>query len=361
MIECDALIVGGGPAGSTAARLLRLAGWDVVVADRARFPRDKVCAGWLTPDVFPLLDLTPDEYRATGLTLQEITAFRTSVMGGRAIETRYPHVASYAIRRCEFDTFLLQRAGVRVLEDTFVRTVRRERAKWNVNESIEASVVIGAGGHFCPVARHLRDATDEPVPIVAKEAEFRIAEQQTRVSGTTPELFFCRDLQGYAWCVRKGDYLNVGIGRRGNRGFATHIRDFVAFLERHRIAADVASARWHGHAYLGSGVGTRPVTGPGVMLIGDAAGLAYPESGEGIRPAIESGRLAAETLIAANGRSEAEDLRPFAETLRCLHPPARENPAPVRAALSAVGRILMNSPAFTKRVVLDRWFLRTAY
>ncbi len=361
MIECDALIVGGGPAGSTAARLLRLAGWDVVVADRARFPRDKVCAGWLTPDVFPLLDLTPDEYRATGLTLQEITAFRTSVMGGRAIETRYPHVASYAIRRCEFDTFLLQRAGVRVLEDTFVRTVRRDRAKWIVNESIEASVVIGAGGHFCPVARHLRDATDEPVPIVAKEAEFRIAEQQTRVSGTTPELFFCRDLQGYAWCVRKGDYLNVGIGRRGNRGFATHIRDFVAFLERHRIAADVASARWHGHAYLGSGVGTRPVTGPGVMLIGDAAGLAYPESGEGIRPAIESGRLAAETLIAANGRSEAEDLRPFAETLRCLHPPARENPAPVRAALSAVGRILMNSPAFTKRVVLDRWFLRTAY
>ena len=110
MIQCDALIVGGGPAGSTAARRLRLASWDVVVAERARFPRDKVCAGWLTPDVFPLLDLTPDEYRATGLTLQEITAFRTSIMGGRAIETRYPNVVSYGIRHCEFDTFLLQRA-----------------------------------------------------------------------------------------------------------------------------------------------------------------------------------------------------------------------------------------------------------
>ena len=164
MIRCDALIVGGGPGCSTAARLLRLAGWDVVVADRARFPRDKVCAGWLTPDVFPLLDLTPAEYRATGLTFQEITAFRTSVMGGRAVETRYQRVVSYAIRRCEFDDFLLQRAGVRRLEDTFVRTLRRDRDRWIVNETIEAPVVIGAGGHFCPVARHLRGDV-EPAPL----------------------------------------------------------------------------------------------------------------------------------------------------------------------------------------------------
>ena len=49
------------------------AGWNVVVVDRAQFPRDKVCAGWLTADVFPLLDLTPEEYRASGATLQEIT------------------------------------------------------------------------------------------------------------------------------------------------------------------------------------------------------------------------------------------------------------------------------------------------
>jgi geranylgeranyl reductase family protein len=360
VIRCDALIVGGGPAGSTVARLLRLAGWDVVVADRARFPRDKVCAGWLTPEVFPLLDLTPAEYRATGLTFQEITAFRTSVMGGRAIETRYPRVVSYAIRRCEFDTYLLQRAGVRVLEDTFVRTFRRNGGKWVINESIEASVVIGAGGHFCPVARHLRGETSDDAPIVAKEAEFRIAEGQTQVAGTTPELFFCRDLQGYAWCVRKGDYLNVGIGRRGNHGFATYIKDFAAFLERHHIAADVSTVRWHGHAYLGSGVGRRPVTGTAMLLVGDAAGLAYPESGEGIRPAIESGRLAAETLIAADGRSGMADLEPYAETLRRLHPPSRENPAPVRAALAATGRLLLNSSAFTKRVVLDRWFLRSA-
>ena len=218
MIHCDALIVGGGPGGSTAARLLRLAGWDVIVADRASFPRDKVCAGWLTPDVFPLLDLTPAEYRATGLTFQEITAFRTSVMGGRAVETRYTRVVSYAIRRCEFDTFLLQRAGVHTVEDTFVRTLRHDKGTWIVNESIDAPVVIGAGGHFCPVARHLRGEAENHSPIVAKEAEFPLGDGHTQVAGTRPELFFCRDFQGYAWCVRKGDYLNVGIGRRGNHG-----------------------------------------------------------------------------------------------------------------------------------------------
>lgn len=359
MTRCDALIVGGGPAGSTAARLLRLAGWDVLVADRARFPRDKVCAGWLTPDVFPLLDLTPDEYRATGLTFQEITAFRTSVMGGRPVETRYSSVVSYAIRRCEFDTYLLHRSGARTLEDSFVRTLRYDGDRWIVNESIETPIVIGAGGHFCPVARHLRGDAEDEAPIVAKEAEFPIGNGHTQVSGTTPELFFCRDFRGYAWCVRKGDFINVGIGRRGNHGFGEYVRDFVGFLESQRIISGVSNARWHGHAYLGSGVGPRPVIGPGVMLVGDAAGLAYPESGEGIRPAIESGRRAAETLIAAGGRHGSDDLRPYADAIRRLHPAVRVNPAPVRTALAALGRVLLSSPAFTRHVVLDRWFLRT--
>jgi flavin-dependent dehydrogenase len=63
MRSCDALIVGGGPAGSSCARALRLAGWNVIVLDRARFPRDKVCGGWVTPGVFRALELEPAEYR----------------------------------------------------------------------------------------------------------------------------------------------------------------------------------------------------------------------------------------------------------------------------------------------------------
>ncbi len=64
MDTCDVLIVGGGPAGSSCAWGLRSSGLDVVVADRKAFPRDKVCAGWITPQVIESLDIDLDDYRA---------------------------------------------------------------------------------------------------------------------------------------------------------------------------------------------------------------------------------------------------------------------------------------------------------
>jgi len=358
MIRCDALIVGGGPAGSTCARALQQAGWDVVVADRARFPRDKVCAGWLTPDVFTALELDPVEYEATGLTFQRITRFRTGLMGRPLVETAYSRVVSYAIRRCEFDDFLLHRAGVRVLEGTPVETFRRVNGTWIVNDSIEARVLIGAGGHFCPVARDLRGGADTATPVVAKEAEFRRDPHAPGLVGDAPSLFFCRDLDGYGWCVPKGDYVNVGIGRRNSRDFAAHVRDFVSWLERSRLLVDGGGVRWRGHAYLASGAGPRPLVGAGVMLIGDAAGLAYPESGEGIKPAIVSARLAADTLINARGSFEADDLQSYADATCAAPPPAPPSSASIRVMSGAVGRVLLGSPAFARHVVLNRWFLR---
>ncbi|MBI4265403.1 MAG: NAD(P)/FAD-dependent oxidoreductase [Acidobacteria bacterium] len=373
MVRCDALIVGGGPAGSTCARVLHQAGWNVLVMDRARFPRDKVCAGWVTPGVFRLLDLDPAEYRATGLTIQEITGFRTSVVGAEPakdgenvplepysgpIETRYPHIVSYAIRRYEFDDFLLRRAGVRVLDGTPLGMLESRGDVWVANGDIEARLVIGAGGHFCPVARRLRGDRDNARPVVAKEAEFKIEGAESDVEGAVPELFFCRDLEGYGWCVRKGEYLNIGIGRRDHGDLNEHVDAFMAFLERTRKARRAAHVRWRGHAYLAWGAGPRPLVGPRVLVAGDAAGLAYPESGEGIKPAVESGRLAAETLIAAGGRVGMEDLRPYEAELRRRYPAARPTPRAVAGAVRALGRRLLRSRAFTRRVLIDRWFLR---
>jgi flavin-dependent dehydrogenase len=361
MLHCDALIVGGGPAGSTCARVLTGAGWNVIVADRARFPRDKLCAGWITPPVFPLLDLDPVEYRASGLTFQEITGFRTSVIGGASIVTRYPRIVSYAIRRCEFDNFLLRRSGARVLDGTPVTTVRRRGGAWIVNDEIEAPVVVGAGGHFCPIARYLLGDRDEPKPIVAKELELRLADDHTSVASDTPELFFSPDLEGYAWCVRKGNYLNIGIGRRDHRDFSAHVQEFVAFLTGSGRAAGAATLRWRGHAYHARGTGIRPLAADGALVVGDAAGLAYPESGEGIRPAIESGRRAAETLVAAGGRSTLDDLRPYELSMRAQHAPSIPLSGLAGSTLKAVGRALLrHSPTFTRHVVIDRWFLRTA-
>ena len=358
MIQCDALIVGGGPAGSSCARRLRLAGWNVIVADRARFPRDKVCAGWLTPGVFTLLDLDPAEYRATGLTLQEIDGFRTGVMGRDLIETRYPRVVSYAVRRCEFDDFLLARAGVRVLHDTPVQTIARQGDTWIVNDAITAPVIVGAGGHFCPVARYLRPGADTAQPVVAKEAEVLLPPDWIARSTAAPELFFCRDMDGYGWSVRKGNYLNVGIGRRDPQRFGVHVNDFIGLLTSTGRLPSGLHLKWRGHAYFAAGVGPRPLTGPGMLVVGDAAGLAYPESGEGICPAIASALRAAQTLIDAGGRHDVEALQPYADAMHTLHPPVRGSSAPVRAIFAAAGRLLLESTVFTRHVVLDRWFLR---
>ncbi len=361
MRRVDVLIVGGGPAGSSCAWALRAAGADVVVLDRAQFPRDKICAGWITPAVLRALRLDPVEYEAAGLVIQAFHGFRTGVIDGREIETRYDDVVSYAIRRCEFDQFLLRRSRARVLEHTPLGTLRRVNDRWIANDDIEAPVVIGAGGHFCPVAHQFRGGHRAGGLVVAQEAEIALPDpDRCGVDPDVPELYFCHDLDGYGWCVRKGRYLNVGIGRRDTRAFPAHVRAFTRWLEETgRAPAAATRAAWRGHAYLLAGSTTEPPVGDGLMLIGDAAGLAYRESGEGIRPAVESGLLAAETLTAANGRHGRDDLMPYADRLRAQQPAAGVASWLPRALVPPIGRLLLASRIFTRRVVIDRWFLRS--
>ena len=122
--------------------------------------------------------------------------------------------------------------------------------------------------------------------------------------------------------------------------------------------APASDVTWRGHAYLAAGAGVRPLVDDGMLLVGDAAGLAYTESGEGIGPAIESGRLAAETLMALDGKYRAADLQPYARALMHRHPRVRPTPTPLRGAVVTAGRVLMRWALFTRHVVLDRWFLR---
>jgi flavin-dependent dehydrogenase len=104
---CDVLIAGGGPAGSACAWQLRKAGFDVIVVDKATFPRDKVCAGWITPQIVDELQIDVDAYR-DGRTFQPITGFRVGLVGApEAVEATYNHPVSFGIRRCEFDHYLL--------------------------------------------------------------------------------------------------------------------------------------------------------------------------------------------------------------------------------------------------------------
>ena len=363
MESCDVLIVGGGPAGSTCAWKLGRSGFDVLVIDAATFPRDKLCAGWITPPVLAELELSPDDY-GRGRTLQPITGFRTALIGGRQLETRYASPMSYGIRRCEFDTYLLARSGARLKLGTRVATIGRADGRWIVNEDVRARMLVGAGGHFCPVARLVNpEGRQEPV-VATREIEFRMDERQAAkcaVAPDTPELYFCRDLRGYGWCFRKQDYLNVGFGRLGSRGVPAEAEAFADFLKsRGRIPADTPT-RWRGHAYLLYPTAPRAVAGDGVLLVGDAAGLAYPESGEGIRPAVESGRLAADTIVAARGEYSFENLGRYRERLEARFGRRASTDAASTLLPSAVrmwmASRLLATRWFTRRFVIERWFL----
>jgi len=365
MERCDVLIVGGGPAGSTLAWRLAAQGRDVVVLDKKPFPRDKVCAGWITPAVVETLQLDLDDY-ARGRTLQPIQRFRTGLIGGDEVLTDYGTTVSYGIRRREFDDYLLRRSGARLVLGEGLDRVERDGGEWIVNGRLRTPLLIGAGGHYCPVARRLgAELGPEEGPVTAQEVEFELSPQQAAacaVAPDTPELFFTPELDGYGWVFRKGPVLNIGLGREAGGKLGDSVTAFTEWLKaRGKIPADIPQ-RFHGHAYLlYPQRRPRRVVDDGVLLIGDAAGLAYPQSGEGIRPAVESALLAAAVIAAARGDYSAMRLTPYAERLSARFGPRRAAPAalpwlPAAVKRYCAGRLLGNA-MFTRRVVLDRWFL----
>jgi len=221
-----------------------------------------------------------------------------------------------------------------------------------VNGELSASTIVGAGGHFCPVARQLGGPADDASLVVAREVEFALpcGTDGCRVEEDRPELYFCRDLRGYGWCFRKGSWLNVGLGRLDTRDLPAHVDDFLRFLLRERRVAAFPTEGWRGHAYRIRQGRARRLFGDGFVLVGDAAGLSAPASGEGILPAIVSGRLAAEAILTG-------DLDGYERRLEeRFGPPPAPGRIP-RAIVAAAGSALLGVPAFVRRVVLDRWFL----
>ncbi len=199
MDACSVLIVGGGPAGSSCAWQLRRAGIDVAILDKSTFPRNKVCGGWITLPVFDELEIEAADYARTNV-LQPITGFRTIIMGDRETETDYRKPISYGIRRSEFDDYLLKRSSARLIEGTALSSIERSGDEWLVNGQMKTQLIVGAGGHFCPVARFMGSKSTTENAVAAQETEFEMnLEQQDKCSirPEIPELYFCADMRGY--------------------------------------------------------------------------------------------------------------------------------------------------------------------
>ncbi|MDH5408727.1 MAG: NAD(P)/FAD-dependent oxidoreductase, partial [Gammaproteobacteria bacterium] len=274
-------------------------------------------------------------------------------------------IVGYGIRRFEFDNYLLKRCQAEFIANTKFKSMTYADGYWTVNEQYRARLVIGGGGHFCPVARAIgaRPGNSERI-VAAQEIEFEMTDEQKAqcpVSGEMPELFFCEDLEGYGWLVRKGDYLNIGLGREDNHKLSEHVSAFVQMLKKQGKIPFDTPEKFHGHAYLLYPHAKREVVADGVMLIGDAAGLAYPQSGEGIRPAVETAMMAASTIKSVAGNYSSAALQLYRQQMEARF--GERQPAPdflERLPLflkQFFARHLLASRWFAQHVVMDRWFL----
>lgn len=363
--QWDAIVVGGGPGGSTAAWQLARGGARVLVLDGARFPRVKLCAGWVTPQVWREIEIDPADYPRT---IQPFTR-ATLELDGQVLETAWDRTVSYGIVRQEFDELLLrraERAGAVVCEETRVQSVVRRKGTILIEaggREHRTPFVIGAGGHHCPVARAFGQIAAGEHVVVTRESETRIGAERLRELTPrhgTPELFAEPDFRGYGWYFTKGDYLNVGIGCLSDgRDLHRRADAMVARLRRDgRLPASIALEPFRGHAYALNLAPPRTPAGDGFALVGDAAGLARGVSGEGIGPAVTSARLAA-TAFLAGGRDAPQR---YEEALRQHFGSREAGPAEIlfdrlpRSLLEAAARAVCRVSYLRRRLLFEGAF-----
>src|SRR5438067_1445894 len=294
MAHYDALVVGGGPAGSTTALRLAEAGASVLLVDKARFPRDKPCGGGLTMRAVRQCPVDP-----APVVEEEVDLVELRFRYGDAVVRRAHAPVILMTQRRRLDAFLLDAArerGVEVREGTTVDPL-----------AIDADVVVGADGANGTTARAV-GLGEGIVHGVAYEgnADYGALERPRYERRAIVEL---ADIPGgYGWVFPKAEHVNVGVGAWQNAG--PQLRDHLARLcAAHGLDPD-ALVELRGHRLPLRRPGT-PIAGERALLVGDAAGLIDPVSGDGMYECFVSSRLAAEAILELLG-GRAASLVPYA-------------------------------------------------
>ena len=335
----DAVVVGGGPGGATAAYWLAQAGRKVLVVDKAKFPREKVCGDGLTPRAVRCLDDMgiktegPDWARAEGLRI---------VGAGVVLDLPWPELHSmpnYGLvrTRLDFDSLLLDKAreaGATVWEETTVGSALTdstgvvtgvEVARNGDRANVDAPVVIAADGASSRFAMSLGGHRIDGRPMgVAMRAYYRSPKSSETYLESYLELWRGNDLlPGYGWLFPLPDgTVNVGLGLLSTSphfqqvDYKRLLEDWVAGLPREwGLVPENRVGKPRGGP-LPMGFNRAPLARPGLMVIGDAAGVVNPFNGEGIAYAMETGRIAADVAGDAIDRGDPSALRAYPEYLK---------------------------------------------
>ena len=297
----DVIVAGGGPAGATAAYSLASAGVDVAILDKATFPRDKTCGGGLIAKVLQFL---PMDVKPVIRNAMDGICFTRRF--GERFTKRHPEPIVYGALRLELDNYLVEQAvrqGATLIEKTPV-----ERFDQNGGTTVAVStragsfscrVLIGADGANGVVRRALNDesAFFNQAGLSFEIERDRIIEERVdeavmRVDwGTLPS--------GYAWIFPKGEFFNIGVGAPVSIGrqLKPYLHDFLAnerILRSDRVVLDGLNVSGH---KLPSFTERAKLSDRNVLVIGDAAGLIEPLTGDGISYGVHSARLAADVVL----------------------------------------------------------------
>jgi len=304
----DAVVVGAGPAGAVAAMVLAAAGRSVALLDRERLPRYKACGGGVVEIAQAALPCRRPA--ASDLPLIPVRRLIVSAPGRPAIQVDRPAPVICMVMRADFDRYLAERAaeaGARLLEGTAVLDIEGGSGRLTLRTTagpFGATAIVGADGAESRVARCLPGAAGRGAPLlgVALEGELGArpgtAWHGDRQDGAGAARFDLGAVDGgYGWVFPKAAGISAGVFTR-HRICPGLRAAYRSYLERTSLGAGGArEERLTGHRIP---VAPRPVRAAGgVLLAGDAAGLADPLTGEGISYAIRSGRLAAEAILAA--------------------------------------------------------------
>ena len=300
------MIAGAGPAGSATAIHLARAGAKVLLLDRARFPRDKPCGGGLTGRALRHAPCPVDS-----VVEHVVDRVCIRLRYGLSFTRRHSQPLILMTQRRRLDLHLAEEAaalgadfrdGVRV---TGIETAEAHADVLLDRRTVRADVLVGADGANGIVARAV-GLGEDIVNGVALEGNARYGEidgeiDERRVASTAVvELGVVPG--GYGWVFPKGDHANLGVGGWGDEG--PRLREHLARLCRAHGVDSGALTAVRGHRLPMRRLGAQPARGR-VLLVGDAAGLVDPLSGDGIYEAFVSAKLAAEAILAGDLSSYA--------------------------------------------------------